>query len=514
MAVRSEATRAQFEPRSQSCESRCLSLLAALCLLLPCFGAHCAVNRAVLVRELQLPKISLNLNITFSTSDLRIPISTDPEADITKVGKELETSDRPELHLRLARLLSEARRYEESGVHFRLAIGGFSKLLEKEPKNARAHQQYAEALIAMGEDEEAAVHIEKALILDASLWRAHELSADLHAKHAVLAHNQGMRELMRSHLAAAEEEAKEAVRLAPEDPRPLVMLFVTKWLPAVLELRLDPTSGLRQLGKFEEMSEILKKAAELAPTHGKLGHFAISCKLTPFFTAQMIKGLDAGIWGDLDEQQRRILTSCRDEFVALARATPELRSRALLFAGVTCFMMDDPKAMYEHLRAAADADPEGAYALEATIGFLAHEGKWAQAQEVAEEVRSRKPSGKAHTWIGRIYAEQGKWKQAEEAFRLAMSYSDSVGLANLGLGVALLKSNANPMEALIPLRTAWEQGRNEPEVLLAWGIVLALVGEVEEGKKYVQEVLLMWPPSPSLDRVAREFGIKSPAGRP
>jgi len=40
------------------------------------------------------------------------------------------------------------------------------------------------------------------------------------------------------------------VRLAPNDPHPYVMLFVAKWLPMVLELRLDPKSGLSQLGRF------------------------------------------------------------------------------------------------------------------------------------------------------------------------------------------------------------------------------------------------------------------------
>ena len=141
------------------------------------------------------------------------------------------------------------------------------------------------------------------------------------------------------------------------------------------------------------------------------------------------------------------------------------------------------------------------------IGFLAYEGNWKRAQEVAEQVLQRRPSGRAYTWLGRIHAEQGRWRQAEEAFRLAISYQDSVGLANLGLGVVLLKGGAAPMEALGPLRTAWEGGQHEPEILLAWGVALALIGEMEEGRSHVRRALEAWPETPGLQRLAREMGL-------
>lgn len=470
-------------------------------------------DRNVLIRELQLPKISLNLNVTFSTSELRIPPSATPEEDIARLSEELQQEGRADLHLRLARLCASVGRYEEAGMHYRVAAAGYEDLVRREPRNARAYQEFAETLIALGEDHEAAELIEQSLVLDGTLWRTHELAADLHAKQAVLAYSHGVPALMRSHFAAAEEAAGEAVRLGPDKPQPLVTLFIAKWLPAVLELRADPRAGLRQMGRFEEMSQILKRAAALAPAFPRLQRYAIACKLTPFFTAQMVKGLDKGLWEELDEQQRRVLTSCREEFLTLATAAPELRVDSLVFAAVACFMMDDRKGLYDHLRAAADADPTRSEALELSIGFLAYEGKWQQAQRIAEEIIARTPSAKAHTWMGRIHAEQGKWKQAEESFRAALRHDDTAGLANLGLGVVLLKGGASPLEALGPLRAAWEQGRREPEILLAWGVALALIGEVEEGRGHIRQVLAIWPPSPGLERLAREFGIdpKAPA---
>lgn len=470
-----------------------------------------APDRNVLIRELQLPKITLNLNVTFSTSELRIPPSATPEEDIAELSEELEQEERPELHRRVGRLYAAVGRYEEAGMHYRLAAAGYEELVRHEPRNARAHQEFAETLIALGEDHVAAELIERALVLDETLWQTHELAADLHAKHGVLAYSHGLEGLMRGHFEAAEEAAREAVRLAPEEPRPLVMLFIAKWLPSVLELRSDPRSGLRQLGKFEEMSQILKRAAALAPEFPRLQRYAIACKLTPFFTAQMVKGLDEGLWKALDEQQRRVLTSCRDEFAALAEAEPDLRVESLTFAAVASFMMDDRKGLYDRLRAAADADPTRTDALELKIGFFAYERRWQQAQKVAEEMIARRPSAKAYTWIGRIHAEQGNWKRAEEAFRTALEHDETAGLANLGLGVVLLKGGANPMDALGPLRTAWEQGRREPEILLAWGVALALIGEIEEGRRHIQEVLAIWPPSPGLERLAREFRIDTDA---
>lgn len=468
-----------------------------------------ALNRAVLVRELQLPRIALNLDVTFSTSDLRIPISEDPAADIEKAREELKAGDRPDLHLRLAKLHAALDQYEEMSSQYQAALDGYEALLKQEPGNARAHCEYAEALIAVGADTEAAVHIEDALIADETLWEAHELSADLHAKHSVLAYQQGMMGLTQGHLAAAEAEAEEAIRLAPERPDPYVMLFMTRWLPAVLALREGPASGLDRLGEFEAMSEVLKKAAARAPTYQKLRLFAIACNLTPFFTAQMVKGLDKGVWEDLDEPQRRVLTSARVDLLALGLEIPELKAECLLFAGIASFMMADRDGLHENLRASADAAPEGTSALEAMVGFLTHEEKWAEALVVAEEIKQRHPSGKAHAWVGRICAEQKKWKPAEEAFRVATTYDDAIDIANLGLGVVLLKRGADPLEALMPLRTAWEHGQGQPDILLAWGVVLALVGEVDEGRRYVARALMMLPDSPGRDALAREFGIRT-----
>ena len=123
-------------------------------------------------------------------------------------------------------------------------------------------------------------------------------------------------------------------------------------------------------------------------------------------------------------------------------------------------------------------------------------------------MNKRSTSGRILVWIGRIYGEQGKWKPAEDSFRQAATMADEVPMANLGLGVTLLKTGAPVSDALVPLRTAWEKGANEPEVLLAWGVALALNGQLIEGRDYVRQALAQWPPSPGLDRVAKELDIK------
>jgi len=74
--------------------------------LLAACGPARALDRGVLVQALQLPKITLNLNVTFSTSDLRIPPSADPEADIKKLQAELKTAPRPASYLQMGRLLN------------------------------------------------------------------------------------------------------------------------------------------------------------------------------------------------------------------------------------------------------------------------------------------------------------------------------------------------------------------------------------------------------------------------
>lgn len=489
---------------------RCVTwrALATACLaaaLSPAF----ALDPGVLIQELQLPKIALNLNVTFATSDLRIPDSLDPEGDVVKVQEELKAGERPDLWLRLARLQQQLGRYDDAATSYQKAAAGYDKLLQAEPQNARARVGYAEVLVALSRDEDAATQIELAMVADETLWKPHELAADLHAKHAVMAHSLNMAQLMRSHLDAAEAEAKEALRLAPDDPRPQVMLFIAKWLPEVLELRADPKSGLKRLGAFEEMSEILKKAAALAPGFPRLAEYAVSAKMMPFFTSQMSGGLDKPLWDGLDDAQRRVLTSCRDDYLRLSEQIPSLKAEALTFAAVACFSMADKKSMYEHLRAAADADPKSTTALEVMVGFLAQEGNWAQALLASEEIKTRKPNGRSYTWLGRIYAEQRQWKAAEEAFRTATSYDDSSSAANLGLGVVLLKQGASPVEALLPLQTAWEKSQNEPEVLLAWGTCLALLGEVDEGRRMVKQAISMWPRSEGLQRVAKELGLEA-----
>lgn len=488
--------------------SRCL-VLTVLCLL-AALPVH-ALDQKVLIDGLQLPRINLNLNITFSTGDLRVPESADPQGDIAKLMEQVKLGARPDLHLKLARLYLAIGRGDEAASQFQLAAAAYSRLLEQDGKNAQARVEFAEALIALGDDERAADQIEQALILNENLAKAHELSADLHAKHAVLAYNQGQDGLMRAHLEAAEMEAAEATKLSPQDPRPLLMLFVVRWLPAVFELRDNPQSGLQKLSAYEDLSGTLQKAATLAPEVPRLRQYAIACRLLPFFAAQMVKGLDKPLWGELNENQRRVLSGCRADYLALARDVPELKADALMFAGVTSFIIGDRAALYQQLQEAADADPTRPDALEVTVGFLAHEGKWSEALQAVEQIRKRRPSARAYTWQGRIYAELGQWEQAETAFRVATSYPDADNTAYLGLGVVLLRSGAGPAEALGPLQVAWEKGEDEPEVLLAWGVALALIGEVEEGKRYVSHALSLWPPSPALRPLALEFGLEPPA---
>ncbi len=474
-----------------------------------CVSPALALDRGVLVEALRLPPITMNLNVTFATSELKIPLAKDPAAEVTATRAQLAEDDRPSLHLRLGKLLTSLGRTEEAGAEYRIALQGFSELVEKKPDDAMSHAQYAEALMAIGDDAEAASHIERALILDSSLWQAHQLSADLHSKHAVLALNQRMVNLMQGHLRAAESEAQEAVRLAPQEAQPLVTLFVAKWLPLVLILRADPASGLKSLGSFEEMGELLKKAADLTPDYPRLRQFSVAAKLTPFFAVQMVRGLEKGVWEELDQQQRRILTSCRDELQALAAQAPELKADALLFLGVTTFMMGDKPRMYALLSEAANADPTGTSALEATIGFQANEGNWEAALKTANEAVTRRPSGKAYTWLGRIYSEQSKWKEAEQSFRVALSYRDSTGLASLGLGVVILKSGGNAATALEPLHTAVASGQAQPEALLALGVAQCLFGDMANGRKTARQALSMMATTPELERAAKEIGVST-----
>ncbi len=470
-------------------------------------GADVPVNRAALVKELQLPPISLNLNLTFDPRDLRLPVSQTPEPDLAKVRQQLQITDRAPLHLQAARLLVQLGRDQEAAAEFTAAAKGYPQLIASEPKNAMLQAEYAEALLALQEDEKAATAIENALIADDKLAKAYELSADLHLKHGVVAYGQGLPEWMRSHFAAAEEAAQQAVTLAPDDPHAYVMLFLAKWFPAVFELNKSPRSALQNLPRYEEMSELLKKAASLCPTYPRLRQFAIACKLAPFFAAQMLKGLDTPLWGDLNEEQRRVLASCRTEFVAFGNEVVEYRAAALLFAGVAAFMSDDRQGAYDNLRASADADPKSVSGLEVTVALLTKERKWDKAGEVAEEIRRRKPSGKVNAWIGRILAEQGKLKQAQEAFEAAIGFTDATPMANLGLGVVMLKAGAGPLEALLPLRLAWDSSADLPEVALAWTVVLALIGETAEAKRRAKEALTAWPDSEPIQHVAKELGV-------
>lgn len=487
-----------------------LFALIGLLSVIPC----AALDSAVLIRELHFPAISLDLDVSFPIRDLRIPPSKDPQADIEALNKRLETEDSPEMHLELARLLLWTGQYELAVVHYRVATDGYMKLLEKDPKNAKAHHQLAEVLIALGEDEDAAAHIEEAFVYDDKLWQAHELASYLHAKNGVHAHDAGLRWLMESHFAAAESEGLRAVELAPTEPLAHVALFLSKWLPLLIALRDDPLSGLKRIAEFEEVSELLLRAANLAPHYPRLRQHAVSCKLAPFFAAQMVKGISDPIWPTLDETQKRLLTSCRDEYMQLVQAAPELKARVLLFAGIAEFMMDNRKAMYQRFREAADADPQDSASLQTMVGFLVHEKKWPEALQAAEELMQRSPSGEAYTWLGRIYGEQEKWKQAEEAFRVALSYEDVRGIANLGLGIVLLKSGADPSAAVPVLRAAAEELPGEPEVALAWGVAQALTGQEEKGAQCVARALALLPPSPGRQALAEQFGLKIDARQP
>ncbi len=494
----------RFEQRRcRFLSSAVLAAVVTLAAVAPCW----ALNKALLVRELQLPNITLNLDISFPARAVRIPPSADPESDIKALYERLKEEDTPSLHLQLGRLLLWTSQTEEAVIQYRLATDGFTKLLEQEPDNAQAHQEFAEVLLAIGEDEEASLHIEEAFVLDGTRWQAHELASYLHAKHGVLAHNSGVQWLANEHFASAEVEARAAAKLGPKEALPYISLFLSKWLPALLELRADPTEGLKDLGTYEEISELLQTGAALAPTYPQLKQYAISCKLAPFFAAQMVKGIGATLWADLDEQQKRILTACRDEFLELGQTDPRLRSNALLFAGVANFMMDDKPKMYEAFQQAADGDPEGTAALETMVGFLANDREWVKALEAAEVIMQRQPSGTAYSWIGRIYAEQKKWSQAEKAFRVALSYDDVQGIANLGLGVVLLKSGAEPDKARVPLQIARYELAGQPEALMAWGVLLVLEGDEEGGKRYVNRAVALLPASPGRDAVAKEFGI-------
>ena len=495
---RSEAPLIKLRPSRSALAALCA--LAAVACVVPALAQ--APNRALLVKELQLPPISLNLNLSFDPADLRIPPAADAEAEVKKLQEQLKANDRPDLHLALAEVFMQQRKDDLALLHYEAAATGYQKLAQADSKNAADHLGYAQALLALGDDEGAAEAIERGLVLDDKLWKAYELSADLHSRHAVLAYNQGFMDLMNSHLAAAEEAATEAVKLGPDDPHPYVMLFLAKWLPAAFELHRDPHSGLANLPRYEEMSELLRKAADLAPHYPRLRQFATACKMAPFFTAQMLKGLSAGIWKDLDQAQQRVLSSCRDEFLALSNEAPDYRGSALLFTGVSAFMMDDRPAAYEYLAASAQADPQSTSALEIHIAFLTQERKWPQALELAQELVRRKPSSKASTWVGRIQSEEGRLKEAEEAFRSAAGLADATALANLGLGVALLRNNANPLDALVPLRTAWERAPDQPETWTAWAAELSLVGETAEAAKRLQEALVMWPDNQPLQHVA------------
>ena len=69
-------------------------------------------------------------------------------------------------------------------------------------------------------------------------------------------------------------------------------------------------------------------------------------------------------------------------------------------------------------------------------------------------------------------------------------------------GGALLRNNANPLDALVPLRTAWERAPDQPETWTAWAAELSLVGETAEAAKRLQEALVMWPDNQPLQHVA------------
>lgn len=484
-------------------------LWAACGLALALAAPGWALNRALLTKELQLPKIALNLNVTFSTEELEIPVSATLEADLAATEKALEGGATPELQAKRARLLEDLGRRDEASASYRLALDELVGVITREPTNAAAYALLAQVLLAVGDEPGATACAEEALILDDKLPGPHEVAARLHVRQALSASGQGEAELAALHFRSAEQEASLASRLAPRDPEPVVTRFLVKWLPLVMALQQDPRSGLAQIAKFEETSEALRAAVALAPHYPRLRAVAIICKLTPFFTLQMVSGLDVGLWKGLDAPQQRVLTSCRDELLALAAEVVEVRSEMLIYAAIAEWMMDNRKAAYQRLREAANAAPNETAALETMVGLTAYEGQWTQALPLAEELLKRRTTGRTWVWIGRIQAEMGRWRPAEQAFAEGTKYADAEGMANLGVGVVRLRSNAAPTQALAPLRVAWEKAPEEPAVLYAYGVALALSGDLDQGRKHVRQALDQWPAAASLQRVAKELGIDS-----
>lgn len=468
-----------------------------------------ALNRGLLVKELQLPRIALNLNVTFSTDELQIPLSATPEADLAATEAELAKGEAAELLARRAQLMQDLGRAEEAGAEYRKALDALVRAITIDPRNAKAYALLAEVLLAVGDEPGATACAEEALILDDKLAGPHEVSARLHLRAALQASGRGETELAGLHFRSAEQEAALASRLAPNDAQPVATRFLVRWLPLVIALQQDPRSGLAQIAKFEETSEALKAAVALAPHYPRLRAVAIICKLTPFFTVQMVTGLDVGLWKTLDAPQQRVLTSCRDDLVALAAEVVEMRSEMLIYAAIAEWMMDNRKATYQRLREAANAAPNETAALETMVGLTAYEGQWTQALPLAEELLKRKTTGRTWVWIGRIQSELARWRPAEQAFAEATRYEDAQWMANLGVGVVRLRGNAAPTEALAPLRAAWEKAPDEPEVLYAYGVALALTGDLDQGRRCVAQALEQWPATANLQRVAKELGIGS-----
>ena len=106
-----------------------------------CVSPALALDRGVLVEALRLPPITMNLNVTFATSELKIPLAKDPAAEVTATRAQLAEDDRPSLHLRLGKLLTSLGRTEEAGAEYRIALQGFSELVEKKSDDAMSHAQ-------------------------------------------------------------------------------------------------------------------------------------------------------------------------------------------------------------------------------------------------------------------------------------------------------------------------------------------------------------------------------------